>query len=166
VGGFSYVRSTPPAGSQNVPPTVSITSPSVGATLLAGTITLSASASDSDGTVAKVDFFEGRTLIGTATSSPFQVTAQFAPGTHSISAQATDNQGATGFSTPVTFTATASNTPPTVSLTNPSDGASFSGPTNLTLTASASDPDGSVAKVEFFDGQTSLGSVTSARPLI
>jgi Domain of unknown function (DUF1929)/Bacterial Ig domain len=54
------------------------------------------------------------------------------------------------------------NQPPTVSLTSPSNGASFRAPATISLAASAADPDGSVAKVEFFRGTTRLGEDTSA----
>src|SRR5262249_42011927 len=56
----------------------------------------------------------------------------------------------------------ASNTPPLVSITAPSDGASFIGPLEITIQAVASDNDGSVTNVQFFDGATSLGNVTSS----
>ena len=54
------------------------------------------------------------------------------------------------------------NEPPTVSLTNPSDGAVFTELSTITLSADASDPDGNLSGVEFFvDGQ-SVGSVSSS----
>jgi hypothetical protein len=40
------------------------------------------------------------------------------------------------------------NAPPAVSLTAPSNGASFSAPATITIAASAADSDGSVAQVE------------------
>ena len=46
----------------------------------------------------------------------------------------------------------AKNIAPSVSLTAPANGASFSAPATITLSASASDPDGSIAKVEFYRG--------------
>ncbi|WP_258104258.1 RICIN domain-containing protein [Marinoscillum sp. MHG1-6] len=49
------------------------------------------------------------------------------------------------------------NTPPTVSITSPTDGASFDEGTNLTITADASDADGSVTQVEFFVDGMSIG---------
>ncbi len=56
----------------NAPPAVSITSPSNGATFTApASITISATASDSDGTVAQVQFFQGATLLGTDTTAPY-----------------------------------------------------------------------------------------------
>lgn len=60
----------------NVLPTVSITSPTAGATFIAGAnIALAANAVDSDGSISKVEFFRaGSTLIGTATTSPYTFT--------------------------------------------------------------------------------------------
>jgi plastocyanin len=55
----------------------------------------------------------------------------------------------------------AANVPPTVSLSAPTNGATFAAPWTGTLQAAASDPDGSVSKVEFFAGTTSLGVVNN-----
>lgn len=64
-------------------------------------IPLAATAQDTDGTVAKVDFYAGATLIATDTSAPFTGTWTSAPaGDHSITARATDNRGATATSAP------------------------------------------------------------------
>jgi plastocyanin len=49
--------------------------------------------------------------------------------------------------------------PPTVSLTNPTNGATFSAPASFTLAATASDTSGTVTNVQFFQGATSLGNV-------
>lgn len=56
------------------------------------------------------------------------------------------------------------NVPPTVSFLSPTNEATFAAPWAGTLKASASDPDGSVAKVEFFASGTSLGSVNNPGP--
>jgi plastocyanin len=56
----------------------------------------------------------------------------------------------------------AANTPPTVSLTSPGDGATFSTTDTITFSADAADPGGSVAKVEFFDGANKIGEDTSS----
>jgi len=58
-------------------------------------------------------------------------------------------------------TVTGPNQPPSVSITNPPSGGTFSAPWTGVLQATASDTDGSVSKVEFFKDSTSLGSVTS-----
>src|SRR5215211_6874375 len=54
-----------------------------------------------------------------------------------------------------------SNQSPSVSLTSPSNGASFTSPAKIPLAANAADPDGSVARVEFFNGGTKLAEDTS-----
>src|SRR5215510_1380514 len=46
----------------------------------------------------------------------------------------------------------SSNQPPTVSITSPTNGASFTAPAVVPITATANDPDGSVTNVAFFDG--------------
>jgi hypothetical protein len=59
------------------------------------------------------------------------------------------------------FTSSGNNSP-TVNITNPDDGQSFTAPASVSITATASDSDGSVAKVEFFNGGTKLGEDTSS----
>ena len=54
------------------------------------------------------------------------------------------------------------NQAPGVTLTSPSDGASFEVPVNVTLTATAADPDGTIARVEFYNGDVLLGISASA----
>jgi hypothetical protein len=72
------------------------------------------------------------------------------------------NDGVPSVAKMVTVTASLSNTPPSVSLTAPADGASYTTPATVSITANASDPGGSVAKVEFFDGATKLGEDLTA----
>ncbi|GAA4899263.1 cellulose 1,4-beta-cellobiosidase [Stackebrandtia albiflava] len=54
------------------------------------------------------------------------------------------------------------NLPPTVSLTQPSNGANFAAGQPIALAADASDPDGSVTSVDFYAGDTLLGSDTTS----
>lgn len=90
----------------NTPPTVAITSPTEGATFTApASITITADASDSDGSVTQVDFYRGSNVIGTATSAPYSVTwNNVAAGSYALTAVATDNLGATVTSAPVNVT--------------------------------------------------------------
>jgi plastocyanin len=53
----------------------------------------------------------------------------------------------------------SANVPPNVALTNPINGATFSAPASFTLTATATDSDGSVVGVQFFNGTSSLENV-------
>ena len=95
--------STPPA---NTPPTAALTSPAPGAGFTAPAImSLAASASDSDGTVAKVEFFVNSFLVGTDTSAPYQLTWSNVPvGTYGLTVVATDDDGASTTSSVVTVT--------------------------------------------------------------
>ncbi len=151
--GTSNVVSINVTSTGNIPPTVSVTaSPS---RVNYGTpTTLTAAAADRDGWVRSVTFMSNGTALGTATSKPFQLT--FTPpsvGSYSITAVATDNQGASTTSAPAIVEATNSgrgNTPPSIALAT-STTAITVGET-ATLTATASDVDGTVTKVEFYNG--------------
>ena len=81
----------------NLAPSVSITRPSDGQFFAIGdTITIEAAASDADGSVVKVEFFEGSTLLGEDTTAPYSFTWNSVPGgTYTLTARATDNNGAT-----------------------------------------------------------------------
>ncbi|HEX2269348.1 MAG TPA: IPT/TIG domain-containing protein, partial [Pyrinomonadaceae bacterium] len=60
------------------------------------------------------------------------------------------------------ITAPLPNTPPTVSLTSPINGSSYTNPSSIALSANAADSDGSITKVEFFEGANKLGEVTTS----
>ena len=84
----------------NAIPVVNITSPTNNSSFSQGTaINITASASDLDGSIAKVEFYDGETKIGEDTSSPFSFSWNGASvGNHSLKAIATDNEGATATS--------------------------------------------------------------------
>ncbi len=99
-------------GGGGVPPTVSITAPANNASFATGTsISISASAADSDGTVVKVEFFDNGSKVGEADAAPFSVTwSSTAAGTHQLTAKATDNAGNATTSPAVTVNLTCSGT--------------------------------------------------------
>lgn len=148
----------------NASPTVSITSPANNATFITGSaVTISATATDADGSISKVEFFQGTTKLGEDASSPYSFTwANVQAGSYSLTAKATDNGGATGTSSAINITVGNANTPPVTSITSPANNTSFTAPASITINATASDPGGSVAKVEFFNGATKLGEDTSS----
>ena len=79
----------------NVLPSVSLTAPTDNSTFVEGKpVMLSANASDFDGTVTKVDFYQGTTLISSTTTAPYTATWNPVAGTYAITAKATDNGGA------------------------------------------------------------------------
>lgn len=225
---------------------VTLTSPANAAQFLApAAITLAATASDPDGSIARVDFYNGPTVIGSVTSAPYSIVwSNVLAGQYSISAVAIDNAGAsaasgahgivvtdvgaitvspaspkegqaasvtvTGSSTcgaigidygdgtvivyaisglpttqahtwstagTKTITATghgncqgqtntavtiASNALPSVALTSPATDSIIVHPEPVTVAADASDPDGTILRVEFYAGETLIGSASSA----
>lgn len=148
----------------NNPPAVALTAPANNTTVTApGSVNLTATASDSDGSIAKVEFYNGATKIGEDLSEPYAFTWSTIPsGDYVLTAKAMDNLGSATTSAAVTLHVLPPNTlPPVVSVTAPTDGASFSAPAAISLAASATDPDGAVAKVEFFNGLTKIGEDTT-----
>jgi hypothetical protein len=88
----------------DAPPTVTITSPVNGAVFASpADITIDANATDSDGSIAKVEFFHGTSQIGSAdTASPYSVTwNSVSASTYVLTAKATDDDGAVTVSQPV-----------------------------------------------------------------
>lgn len=152
-GGFSYIRSTPP----NIPPSVTLTNPANGAVFVApATVAIGAAASDPDDTVTNVQFFDGTSSLGNVAASPYTISANLAIGSHTLAAVATDNQGATNISTPVTVTVLAF-PPPGVSFITPTNGSIFTAPATIIFAAAIADTNTTVTNVDFFDNTSSLG---------
>ena len=101
------LESGPPPGK---PPTVSISAPAGGATYMApATVKITASASDTDGTIAKVEFYQGATKLGEDTSSSggWSYTWNGATvGAYALKAKAYDNVGASTESAVVNISVT------------------------------------------------------------
>jgi hypothetical protein len=146
----------------NIAPTAILTAPANGLLVTFPTnIVLSALASDLDGSVTRVEFFDnGTNRIGQSTTLPYGVVwTNGQPGVHVLTAVATDNLGSTGASAPVTIEI---NAPPNVVLTSPSDGAIISVGAIVNVAANVSDPDGTVSRVDFYVGTNLLGSDSSS----
>ena len=99
------INGTPCTGA-NQAPTVNLSQPATGSTYVAGdNIPLVANAADGDGSIARVEFYAGNTLISTDTSSPYAATWNNAPaGNHVLVARAYDNTGAFTNSSPIDVT--------------------------------------------------------------
>ena len=97
------------AGGANQAPTVSVTAPLSGATFTApAAVTITATAADSDGSVAKVEFFNGAVKLGEDLTAPYSFAwTSVAAGTYSLTARATDNAGAVTTSAAVSITVNA-----------------------------------------------------------
>jgi hypothetical protein len=81
----------------NIAPSVTLTGPANGGSFhTPASVTLNATASDSDGSVTKVEFYVGAQKVGEATSAPYSVNVNATlVGDYNVSAVAYDNLGAT-----------------------------------------------------------------------
>ncbi|MCU7550615.1 right-handed parallel beta-helix repeat-containing protein [Chitinophagaceae bacterium LB-8] len=113
----------------NLAPTVSLSSPTASATYTApASVRLTATATDADGSISKVEFYKGSTLINTENLAPYDWTwTNVAAGTYTITAKAYDNSGNVTTSAPVTITVKAAS----LAMAMPTEN-------NITMSASAS----------------------------
>ncbi len=143
----------------NQPPAVSVTAPAPGP--VAGTVNVTASASDNVG-VASVQFqLDGASLGAPVTTAPYSTswnTTTATGGTHTLTAVARDTAGNPATSSSVQVT--VDNQLPTVSVTAPAPGP-VAGTVNVT--ANASDNVG-VASVQFQLDGASLGAPVTTAP--
>jgi nitrite reductase/ring-hydroxylating ferredoxin subunit len=166
-------KTCPPGTPDTTPPTISLAASSNNV-LTDGKVTLTATAADEAGGsgIAKVDFLEGATVLGSATAAPFAFDVNFTQannGTHNYIAKAYDKAGNFALSTPsVSVVVNIPGKPPTdttapvVTLSSSSLNVIAAG--SITLTAGATDNAGGsgIASIELFDGTTSLGVKTAA----
>jgi uncharacterized protein (DUF2141 family) len=129
--------------------------------------------------VTQVEFFEGTNSLGVVTNVPTiyitnrhgvfainntsycETWTNVQPGAYTLTAVATDNDGAMTTSQPVNISV-VTNLPPRVRLESPYAGATYFAPATVAICAAASDPDGTVVSVEFFAGTNLLGVVTNS----
>lgn len=143
------------------PPTVSIDSPSEGATV-SGSVQVSGTASDPDGSVQtvqlRVDGGAWNTTSGTSSWSYGWDTTGVSDGQHALEARSYDG---TSYSSVASRTVTVDNQAsggssdqvPSVTIDNPSDGATVEG--SVVIEGTASDPEGTLQRVEVrIDGGT------------
>jgi large repetitive protein len=117
------------------PPVVSLTAPAGGSRFQSTqAITISASASDNDGRVTKVEFFADAVKLGEKLTTPYSYAWSNAPGgSHVLTARATDNDGLTATSSSVNIDVVDPSTapPPRIELTSPEDASAITAPTEI-----------------------------------
>ncbi len=150
----------PPA---NLSPLISISSPIKSTAFTApATITIDAIVSDPDGSIARVEFYNGTIKLGERTSAPWSFTwKDVAEGNYNITAAATDNLNSKTVSAAVSVvvekSAPAVNEAPSIAISVPLNNGLFEAPAIITMTAIATDSDGSVVKVEYLLGGVKIG---------
>lgn len=121
------------------PPTVSLTAPANNSTIF-GTVAVSANASDNVGVLGVQFRLNGANLGAEDTSAPYSIswdTNTVSNGVHSLTAVARDPSGNSTTSSAVNVTVNNPDiTPPNVSITAPSSGATVLNTVNITATAS------------------------------
>lgn len=144
----------------NKAPLANILSPLSNAKYIEGSkLTINTKVSDSDGNIAKVQFFKGTKLLGTVSNAPYKFSWTKLPvGTHQITVKAFDNKGKTTVSKPVKIIVSKKpNVAPKVKITSLGGINPFQKGDNISITAKATDSDGKVAKVQFYKGSKLLG---------
>lgn len=152
----------------NESPTVSFVSPTPAnnATVSTSPVNIAVSASDSDGSIQRVEFQIDNGQVQTDNSSPYEYSWPVSAannGSHTIKATAFDNQGvpSTTITRNITVNvSTPDTTPPTVSITSPTAGTDIK-TNSVTITASASDSSG-IKQVDFYYGNTFIGRSSSS----
>lgn len=126
-------------------------------------IPIQTNASDPNGTISKVVFYSNDNYLGTVTSAPFNYTwNNNTPGIYRLTAKATDNQGKTTTSKPVTVLVTRpGNTAPAIRITAPTATTPYRKLAKVNIETAITD-DGVIYKVEFYNGSTLLGTVNKA----
>jgi len=143
----------------NILPKVSITSPLNNSTVFrTDTAFITATTSDVDGDVSKVEFFANGNKCGERTSSPYNISFPISSGQFDFVAKATDNEGGVSYS----WVTVDYNKPPTVSITNPVANKKYNTGALITISANAADVDGSILEVDFLVDNQLVGVVLKA----
>lgn len=138
----------------NDAPSIVLTAPSdAQAFQLPTNIVLRATATDPDGHVSRIEFFDGSTKLGETGISPASlVWTNPAVGLHNLNAVATDDGGAQTRSAVVPIRVIASaNEPPTIAILQPAGGAMINLGQSVVVMVSASDPEAGPIEVELLD---------------
>ncbi|MFV2010423.1 MULTISPECIES: glycoside hydrolase family 48 protein [unclassified Micromonospora] len=110
---FSINGVTCNGAAENQPPTVGLTVPS-GPFIAPADVPLTATASDPDGTIDRVEFYRNGLLVNTDTTSPYQYVMEDLPaGNYTVQARAYDNAGASA-TAERSFTVNPANPGPTL----------------------------------------------------
>lgn len=146
-------------------PIVTITAPAASSTFEApASFVLRVQASDADGTITKVEFYQSNTKIGEATMQPYELSiAGLQTGSYTYYAVATDNGGLQTTSTNVLVTVSDKPIPPQVTLTAVyNESASGTNTGSIAVNVDISNTNGGDLTVEIYDGTTLLTTLTSA----
>ena len=161
--GFERPRLWVRLGKPNKRPVVALTHPVDGALYgLLDTIQIKAIATDPDGKIRYVAFYDDSIKIGEDFNFPYQFTwSGITEGLHSLTAKAVDHKGAIASSTPV-LVFYGDNLAPTCHIANLEDNDMLYDPDTLTIEVMAYDPNDGVHFVNFYSDSTLIGTDSNA----
>jgi uncharacterized repeat protein (TIGR02059 family) len=144
-------------------PAVNITSPAPNSRYRSpATISFRSSATNEDGSVVKVEYFNGNVKLGERTSSPYRLSWYNVPrGNYFITSVATDNSGLKTVSDPLPVIVTSRWTP-SISIASPESEIQYSAPATINVTVDYYDPDSAITKIEYFKGTAKIGESLEA----
>ncbi|MES2982408.1 MAG: LamG-like jellyroll fold domain-containing protein [Verrucomicrobiota bacterium] len=141
------------------PPEVTITA-NVTQSFSPGSAILTASPTDPDNNITKVEFFRQGVLVGEVTAPPWRLILNDIPsGNHHIYAKVSDASGLVGYSLSQQLNIVQSSAP-TVTLSANVTKSDFPGA--VTLTASPADADNNIRRVDYYNNGNWVGRATSA----
>ncbi|WP_076412616.1 Ig-like domain-containing protein [Shewanella sp. UCD-KL12] len=151
-------------GVSNLPPQVSVASPLDNASSTENdNVVISVNASDSDGSIASVEYLVDGVSIGSDNQAPYSHNWTAISGNHEIQALATDDKGASSTaSVTVSVNAANGNTPPTAVLLSPTAQSQLTAGLDTLLRAEASDSDGAITQVDFYLDDVLLVTLANA----
>ncbi len=138
---------------ENKVTTVSITSPNNDNYRFRepATINITAKATNSNGTITKVEFYNGSDLLSADYSSPYSYKWENVPvGNYALTAKAADNSGIVTTSA-IVYTTVVPNDPPVVTMTNPLDGSIYKKGDNIQLQMRAENHYLTLKYLQFYD---------------
>ena len=155
---FTYI------GGGTSDPVCNLTSPTTNQTInLGASINLTASATDADGTISKVEFLANATIINSDASAPYAYSwTPTTGGTYTVKARATDNDGATDDSESITVTVIDNTPKPPVAVISASPNSGFA-PLNVSFNGSGStDPNNNISTYVWTISGTNYSGVTKS----
>jgi hypothetical protein len=141
----------------NTPPAVTISSPVNNSHYNSpASFTVTATATDAEGSVTRVEFFRDGVKIGEDFTAPYVLSVtNLSAGTYIFTARGYDNEGLSAESAPVTII--VESTAPVVAITAPANNSYFLAGSSIAVAATASDPGGAVLGVQFYLNNVLVG---------
>jgi hypothetical protein len=148
-----------------VQPTISLSGPANGSSYNApAALPLTVSVTGGTYPISSVNYYNGTTLLGSGSSTNgwALTTAGLYAGTYAINAKVTTSGSTTA--TSATNTVTVVTVPPSISLTAPTNNATYTSPAVETFTATASGGSYAISSVGYYNGSTLLGTGSTTSP--